>query len=186
VDLRALKTAGAMQLYAGCAGNLLHGNRRSPHNGGGGPRTFHVKEKQMTLSNLSLGLCALVCTAILASFAQSQASGLAAPACAECEPGLAVVAASEQVATSLPGDLTLVNSAGESHSMTDIKTDSDGYITEFETGLVTYKWNGTEKRYNPTTIEMSYFEFERLSPGRYKWVKRNAGGTALDQGSLDC
>ena len=137
----------------------------------------------MSITKISLGLCALLFTALLAPAAHSNASSPSAP-----QPAPAVFSGSVQVTTSQDGDLKLESSKGDAHDMEmkNIKKDSDGKITEFYVFPNTYKWNDKEKRYNPTSIEvMQYWEFEFLSEGRYKWVLKAASGNQLDKGSLD-
>jgi hypothetical protein len=138
----------------------------------------------MSFSKLSLGFCALAFGALLSAVSHAATavptSALVAPAAALVTDG-----GGDQVNTSSSGDLSLVNSNGETTTMSGITKDSDGNVTGFKAGLTSYKWDKDEKRYNPTVIEMSYYEFEKLSPKRYKWTKYNANGGVMDSGSLD-
>ena len=139
----------------------------------------------MSIAKLSLGLCVLVFTALLAPLGESRAS---APAFAALQPAPAVVTGGDQVTTSQDGDLKLKSSKGEKYDwdMRDIKKDADGKITEFYVFPATYKWDPDEKRYNPTTTGTAqYYEFEFLSEGRYKYTLRASSGNELDKGSLD-
>jgi hypothetical protein len=184
--LIAARKAAAMQQPAGRAGYRCAAAVQASNEVASGPRSFFPRRITMTFSKLSLGLCALVFTALLAPLALSHASNPSVSTCAEPHLAPALAAGGDQVTTSQTGDLSLANSAGESQSMTGIKKDSDGNITDFTAGLTSYKWSPTEKVYNPTVIEMNYYKFKRLSPGRYSWEKCNANGTVLDSGSLDC
>lgn len=139
----------------------------------------------MSITKLSLGLCALVFTALLAPLARSHAAHPSVPTYDDLQPTAMVAGGGDQVSTSQNGDLKLVDGSGQTSNMTNIKKDSDGNITEFYVFPTTYKWNSTEKRYNPTTIEMNYFKFKYLSPGRYSWDKCNASGGVMNSGSLD-
>ncbi len=138
----------------------------------------------MSLSKFSLGLCALLFSVFLAPLSWSSASNSSDPTNASLQPVPAAVAAGVQVNTTQPdGELTLVNSDGDTTELTGVKTDDAGYVTQFTANNITYKYgNGT---YNPHWSEMHHYKFKRLSPGRYSWEKISAGGTVLDSGTLD-
>ena len=140
----------------------------------------------MSFSKLSLGHCVLVLTALLASYAGGDALGASAAPQAEPAFAAALAGGGDQVTTSQTGDLSLADSQGNTTAMTNIDRDANGNVTGFTAGLTSYKWDDSEKRYNPTVIEMNYYEFEFLSKGRYKWTKRNANGAEMAKGSLDC
>ena len=173
-----------MQLRAASAGEWTRGNRVALHGGVGRPASHKHKESTMAFSKLSLSLCALEFGALLSSVSDARAPALApaivAPVRASVTDG-----GGDQVNTSQSGDLSLVNNNGETTTMSGITKDSDGNVTGSKAGLTSYEWDKNEKRYNPTVIEMNYYEFERLSPKRYEWTKYNASGGVMDSGSLD-
>lgn len=121
---------------------------------------------------------------LLAPLGLGRASDSSALTGVDPQAALALVAGGDQLSTSQTGDLTLIDSNGDTETMSGIKRDATGKITQFTVGLTTYKWSKTEGVYNPTTIEMNYYKFKRLSPGVYSWEKLNANGDVLNSGSL--